>query len=363
MTDIYWLRCPKDERGNDPNDFRDDPEYLSKLHDPANVIKVERGVNKNPFAWVDDFLMTDEEMDAIADPEWVFENLIILGHITVIPAEPNGGKTTIMEWVCSQISDRYDVYYINSDISGVDAKRAHYRAKQAGYKLVLPDMRSGKSMDSVIESLVRMNESGNDLTRSVVVFDTLKKMVDVINKSKSKDLYKLLRSLSAKGMTIILLAHTNKHKDDDGNPIFEGTGDLRADVDEMIYLLPIKHEDGSMTVSTKPDKVRGQFEPITFDIASDRTVTLRDFVDVEAERKYVAQLAADQDDVDTISQILATGAKKQTDLINACKAEGLSRRRCLTLLGRYAGSGRGLWEKRQLRDENNAVLYSMKMGF
>ena len=44
-----------------------------------------------------------------------------------------------------------------------------------------------------------------------------------------------------------------------GKPIYEGTGDLRSDVDELIYFIPEKHEDGSMTVSTDPDKTRGKF--------------------------------------------------------------------------------------------------------
>ena len=46
----------------------------------------------------------------------------------------------------------------------------------------------------------------------VFIFDTLKKMTDVINKRAAKDLLATLRGLSTKGMTIILLAHTNKYK-------------------------------------------------------------------------------------------------------------------------------------------------------
>ena len=92
------------------------------------------------------------------------------------------------------------------------------------------------------------------------------------------------------GMTIVLLAHTNKYNDADGKPIFEGTGDLRTDVDKMIYFIPQFHSDKSMTVSTVPDKVRGSFQPITFSISANREVIPEDdYVDTITANKVKAQ--------------------------------------------------------------------------
>jgi len=193
-----------------------------------------------------------------------------------------------------------------------------------------------------------------------MVFDTLKKMVDVINKGKARELYKTLRGLSAKGMTIVLLAHTNKHKGDDGKPIFEGTGDLRADVDEMIYLIPLKNDDGSMTVTTAPDKVRGNFQPITFEISPDRQVKQIDYVDVAKERQYEARREADADDIQVIDRILRTGAKNQSEIITACKEEDLSRRRVLNLLKRYTRGPRAFWVRRNDPHGKNAAVYARK---
>ena len=315
----------------------------------------------DPFAWTSEFTMTDAEIEDLADPEWVYENLIIAGHLIVIPAEPNAGKTTVLEWVCSRISDAYRVIYVNADISGGDAKIAYQRAKQGGYTLMLPDMKSGLSMDQVVANLEAMNESAADLSDVVMVFDTLKKMVDVINKREARQLYKTLRGLSAKGMTIILLAHTNKHKGDDGKPIFEGTGDLRADVDEMIYLIPLQHDDKSMTVSTEPDKVRGQFERITFEIGPPpgRDVQQVDFVDVAKQRRHQAHLEADAEDIEIITTLLKGGSKKQGEIVAHCKDEGLSRRRVLTLLKRYTRGDSALWVCRR-GGEKNAAVYAVR---
>ena len=315
----------------------------------------------DPFAWTGAYEMSDAEIDELVDPDWAYPNLIITGHLIVIPAPPNGGKTTIFEWVCSQVASYYRVIYVNADISGGDAKTAHRKAREGGYTLLLPDMKSGLSMDDVVANLVHMNESGADLSRVLMVFDTLKKMVDVISKQKSRELYKVLRGLTAKGMTIVLLAHTNKHKGDDGKPIFEGTGDLRSDVDEMIYLLPIKHDDGSMTVSTDPDKVRGDFQPITFEIGPppDRVVRQIGHIDVAGELRYETQLKADADDLATIEAILKRGALKQTEIVEHCKPEGLSRRRVLKLLKRYAVGERARLVCRR-GTENNAAIYALK---
>lgn len=318
---------------------------------------VQSDESDKPFDWVRDFTMTQDEIDELADPEWIFENLIIAGHLIVIPAEPNAGKTTIMEWVCGQISATHRIIYVNSDISGGDAKSAYQRAKDGKYELLLPDMKAGLSMDDVVEKLTVMNTSGGDFSDVVMVFDTLKKMVEVINKHQSRQLYKLLRSLTAKGMTIILLAHTNKYKGEDGLPVFEGTIDLRADVDEMIYLIPYQHDDKAMTVSTSPDKVRGSFQKISFAISPppDRSVKLIPYVDTKRKIELENQRDDDAEDVAVIDGLLEQGCLNQTKIIELCKLQNISKRRVQTLLARYCGGSEPLWVRNNIATHNSAV--------
>ena len=274
--------------------------------------------------WASEYELSKEEADAIADPKWIIKNLIISGHITLIPAEPNGGKTTIMFHLAGQmVSEGYNVFYVNSDISGGDAKPLVALASHNGFALLLPDMKIGMNMDSVLNELVEMADTDKRYDNVVFIFDTLKKMVDVISKRAAKDIFELLRTLSAKGMTIILLAHTNKYKDDEGNPIYEGTGDMRADVDELIYLIPQKHDDKSMTVTTKPDKVRGAFEAITFNIAADRTVTLLDeAVNTTQANQIADEVKKHQPVIDAINQAILDGSVIQKDIIKHCADNG-----------------------------------------
>lgn len=198
-------------------------------------------------------------------------------------------------------------------------------------------------MEKVIDNLKIMNEEGGGFSNTVFIFDTLKKMTDVINKSRAKELYKLLRGLSAKGMTIVLLAHTNKYNDAEGKPIFEGTGDLRSDVDELIYFIPSKNEDGSMTVSTAPDKVRGKFEPISFTITPElEVIPLDKFVDVAAIK--IAQTLREQDSaiIELVTDAIKAEQFTEAKIIAYIKESGLGIgwRSVKTVLQRYQGD---LW--------------------
>ncbi len=351
MAIIKRVALPKDDHGNDPNDFRNDPAFIGKL---------EPSKPKPQMNWVDSFVLTDEEAEMIVDPKWIMPNLVIQGHVIAIPAPPNGGKTTIFMWLAGEMADTHQVYYVNADTSGGDAKKMVADSKAKGYTMLLPDMKAGMSMDDVVRQLEAMNEAESDYSEIVFIFDTLKKMTDVINKSKAKQLLKTLRGLSAKGMTIILLAHTNKYNDSDGQPIYEGTGDLRADVDELIYLVPNKNKDGSMTVSTKPDKVRGSFQPITFNISPNREVTLSDdYVDVLTLNKTKRQREKDKVNIEAIIEAIKCGKHQQTELIKYCKdSYHIGRRSVENVLNRYRKPPLKLWD-RQDALQHNAKRYHL----
>ena len=49
----------------------------------------------------------------------------------------------------------------------------------------------------------------------------------------------VFREFAAAGGTVILLGHCNKHRSMDGRLIYEGVGDLKADVDNMFGLDPV----------------------------------------------------------------------------------------------------------------------------
>jgi hypothetical protein len=353
MTRITRMVAPVIGDGKDPNDARDDPGFKER---------VENSTSDQTLSWAEAYVLTDQEAAAISEPEWIIENLVIRGHVIVIVAAPNGGKTTIFVHLAGEMTKAGNrVFYVNADISGGDAKAMVEHAKANGYTLLLPDMKAGLSMDDVVARLVEMNEVGGDFGEVVFIFDTLKKMTDVINKSKAKELYKVLRGLSSKGMTIVLLAHTNKYDGPDGRPIFEGTGDLRADVDELIYLIPRKSPDGSMTVSTEPDKVRGKFQRITFHVSPEREVSQgHDFVDVIGLERARNQLEKDHTTIEAITEAIKSGHTQHVEIIDHCREHHqIGRRTVERVLIRYRNPPKRLW-RREKGFQNNVWYYHLE---
>lgn len=323
------------------------------------LIRMGKRKPKPNMEWIADFTLSEAEVDKLIDPDWIYKDMFIQGHLSAIPAAPGAGKTTIVMHVAGGMAKDYKVCYVNADVGSGDVKAMQKMADHYGFSLLLPDMKAGLSMDNVVQKLVAMNQIDADYIDYVFIFDTLKKMVDVISKSRAKDLYKTLRGLTAKGMTIVLLAHTNKYNDADGHPIYEGCGDLRSDVDELIYLIPKKNPDGSMTVSTDPDKVRGQFEPITFEISADRTVTRSDFVDVQAIKQAESQREHDEAIIEAITESIQAGESKQAQIVGYCKDKyHFGWRTVDRVLNEYRFPPNQLW-KRERTFQNNAYIYSL----
>lgn len=308
--------------------------------------------------WWEKYTVDDEDIEAIQNAEFVIPELVVRGHLIAVVAEPNGGKTTIFAHLAGEMTQAgYEVTYVNADISAADAKGMFEQARQNGYRLLLPDMKPGLSMADVVRDLEALNASGRDLSNQIMIFDTLKKMVDVINKAEAKRLYQTLRGLTAKGATIIVLAHTNKYKGEDGKPIFEGTGDLRADVDELIYLDPEKRQDGSMLVSTRVDKCRARgLEAVTFEIAPDRSVKrLGEYVDIHGLRKRGQEKARYASDIEAIREAIRAGNHQQGEIAKYCSELGVGKNKCHRVLREFDGDD---WRSRRL-PENNTLYYEL----
>ena len=330
------------------------------LYLDARVPKREIVETPNPLDRLEDFVVTQEEAEKFANPDFIIDGLIVRGQLHIIAAAPNGGKTTIFFHLAAEIvSKGFDVAYVHADISGGDAKEFVRQAYRAQIKLLLPDMKAGMSMNDVVLRLEKINNTQMDLSGQVFIFDTLKKMTDVINKSATKRLLGTLRGLTAKGATVICLAHTNKYNGKDGKPIYEGTGDVRSDADNLIYLIPDKHSDGSMTVSVEPDKQRAALEKMSFKISPEREVTrLDEYQDIAGRKQAQNQKEKDQSVIEKVADAIRAGKSKQSDIIQDCKVNGLSERQSRNVLKRYSKGIDKQWSETR-GHENNSLWYEL----
>lgn len=354
MSIVIRAVLPRTERGNDPNDNRDDPGYLARAQ--------PRSRNSDPFGWAGDFELTDAEVETIAEPRWAYENLLIQGHYLLLCAAPNHGKTTIMLYVSGCLAEAgYSVLYINADVAGADSKAMHQYGKKHGFRMLFPDMKTGKDVAGVMQKLSEVAASDCTLSDYVIIIDTLKKVTSLMDKKAQGVLYGLIRKLTAKGLTICINSHTNKYNAADGKPIYEGTNDVRSDCDELIYLVaekdPVTKE---LTVSTIPDKVRGSFRPITFRIDADRNVSRADqYVDVLTTSRQRIQYDKDAERIAIIEDALCLGPKSQVEVVEAVKAQ-MNHKTARRLLREYgsADSYRQHWQSERL-SERNAWRYML----
>jgi hypothetical protein len=214
----------------------------------------------------DGLILSEAHVEEMKDAKFIIQDLIVLSHMMAIVAPANSGKTALLVHFSQQIARAgYRLYYINCDASPSDLKRHFSHSKSNNYTLIAPDALLGKSPTDVLSEFRRWLDSGIDLSDVVIILDTLKKFVDVIEKRAAKELYRLLRALTVRGCTIILLGHCNKHPDRDGRSVYEGTGDLRNDLDELLYLdAQMDEAKSALRVTTRPDKVRADIKPRSF---------------------------------------------------------------------------------------------------
>lgn len=355
IRDVFLPLGPNGEK--DPNDYRGDPGVLNRATMKHN------GKDLSPFAWANEFTISDAEMEQIADPCWAYPNLIVQGHLMVLCAKPNGGKTTIMMHAAQYMAAQgYNVIYINADVAGTDAKAMHAYAKKSGFTMIFPDMKQGKTARDIVSSLNDMSQSDGSLEGYVIIIDTLKKMTDLMDKKDQKSFYGLMRKLTARGLTSALNSHTNKHNSADGSPIYEGTNETHSEPDELIYLVSTTDPaTGDMLVSTLPEKKRCTIEPITFRIGPDRTVTQIDgFVDVLTIEQQRAQHEEDLDRISLVCDALKNGPKNQSELVDILRGHGVNHKTARRILRAYGAgdSFRRYWDTRRTFG-NNGIQYSL----
>ncbi len=254
--------------------------------------------NINSFAAIEGCALTTDEFMNLKDAKMLVDGLIPQSHIVNIAAPPNAGKTTITMHLCEELAKKGKrIWYINSDCPP-DAAKAYYNmaAKYGNFTMILPDFK-GIPIQDVHALLDRAVESGECMDDVLIVFDTMKKSIDMMGKSGVSKFYKWLRKFPPLGATIILLMHTNKYPDPTtGKLIFEGVGDILNDTDELFYLYAADQDGGGKKVTIEHEKVRAfDLREATFTIHSDWTVTQDEFVtDVRSVNKRKRKQAKDK---------------------------------------------------------------------
>ena len=288
------------------------------------------------------FAVTQEQVDNMTETRMIWRALIALSHLAVWAAPGNGGKTTIAKLAAAELArDGFTVMFFQEDASAGDLPALFEHAKAHGYLLLNSTLNKGSPQDQ-INTLYELVDTDADLSSYVLFFDTMKKFVDVMQKGGAREFFQLMRSLTTRGATVVLLGHTNKHLGLDGKLIFEGVGDVRNDVDELLYIESTEDKPiAVVTMTIKPDKVRCEVKETTFRLDKNtmRVMVLESVIDVAGIERRQAQLKDDADLITVVRGVLKNGAMPSTTLVaKVMSIGGVGRPTASRIINRYLGT-------------------------
>lgn len=287
---------------------------------------------------LDAFVMNGsaKEMEEnMLDDKFVLGCLAILGQWTLWYAPPNVGKTLLFLWLLINAIKRgeidpKDVYYINADDHHKGLIQKLKLAETHGFNLLAPGYNGFRPemLFAILSAMVLQDKAHG----KILILDTTKKFTDLMDKKKGSAFGESVRQFIMHGGTVISLAHTNKHRNDDGNLIYAGTSDLVDDCDATYILDEVSADKatGIKTVRFINFKARGDnaleavyeynfTEGLSY---QQRLDSVRSLSPVETDaavkrRALDAMLERNREAVDAIIATIRAGTTKKTELIKA----------------------------------------------
>jgi|GEM_PF-5849158 len=197
--------------------------------------------------------------DQMMNDVYVLDGLALLGQWTTFSAAPNSGKTLITlnliaEAVENGRIDGEKVFYVNCDDSYKGKIIKGELAEKYGFHM-LSDGTNGFNSDDVKKWMEELSKS-EEAMGTVLILDTLKKFVDLMDKKVQSKFNKTARAYIAAGGTLIALSHVNKNKDNSGKSIRSGTSDQLDDCD-CFYIIEREDSGDKILARFRNEKMRG----------------------------------------------------------------------------------------------------------
>lgn len=314
---------------------------------------------------LDKLVITKEMVDKVESTQIIWRKALVKGHVNLWVAPSNGGKTLLASLAARELSSiGYKVYYMQEDAAVGDLKEMQQQAEEHDYRLV-SSVLGETSTDEILNALRKWTNSDIDLSEYVFIFDTLKKFSEVMQKAESKQFFKLMRTLTVRGATVLLLGHSNKNLTNDGKLIFEGVGDNRNDVDELMYILSsVSNSSNHITFTITPDKVRSKVEKVsfTYDKDSREVKPLDSAVDLMSELKIQQLHEEDAGMIANIRNEIMYSEQPVTTLVEkVSQSLGIGDRRVRYCIHRWGPNGirpkAPLWHERREQPHNKLFIY------
>lgn len=296
------------------------------------------------------------------------------GQLTVLYAAPNTGKTLItLSLLIDSIQNKRvnpeQVYYLNMDDNATGLLEKLRIAEE--YKFhVLTDGYRDFNAKQFLNHIAEMIDS--DRARGVIIIlDTLKKFVNLMDKTLSSRFSGIVRKFALKGGTLVALAHTNKNPGRDGKPVYGGTSDITDDFDCTYTIAPVKSQTDSdiKVVEFENDKKRGGDVVLNVGysycnksgISYTELLASVQLID-EAQLlplKHAAEIQSDAEIICTVIACITEGINTKMKLaVTVSERAGISRQSAIQIIDKYTGNDPALHRWAFSVHERGAKVFS-----
>ena len=283
--------------------------------------------------------------------------MVAMTELSVVYGPSGSGKTlAVLSDIRRSILDKTirgeDVVYVNLDDS---AKGLAEKAE------ILAETKIKMIKEFNIMMLYSMIEE-NVAKDKVIIIDTAKKIINLMDKAQVADLMKHLKNFTHAGGTVILIAHANKNLGPDGLPVLEGVGDLRNDADcvvrvqRYIDITTMSNEKNRSYVEQEAIFQTAKTKDYKLLMHSIKQLSGPEAEDLKKQRKQECFKKDNRRLIETITEMIGIFPAQKTKLVDdLVKDTGLSRRYIVTTLELLEGD---LWDLE--KGLNNSKNYSLR---
>lgn len=183
--------------------------------------------------YMDSFDLDYEKIEN-AKFEYLYPNFIVKNEITMFAAPPSSGKSLISVALCNifLIDDLINqIIYFDADNGTATLKERNiHKLKKKWLKQFRYFHESQMTKSQMLQIIKQLQKT--DLKNVLIVFDSIKNFMIGGDRDKNRDVSKVmevLKSLRARGATVLFLHHTNKPNKDLQELIYAGSSAFQED--------------------------------------------------------------------------------------------------------------------------------------
>ena len=324
----------------------------------------------NPFDQFSLRGMSDEMEKHIVAAEPLLDQIALMGQVTVYFAKGNVGKTVItfkllLDAIKLGLVDSNNIYYLNMDDTSTGLVEKNRIAEEYGFHMLAEGHREFSAAD--FKNILRVMIENDQAKGIVLILDTLKKFVNLMDKNQTSAFTNLIRPFVSKGGTVIALAHTNKNPDKNGNPVYGGVSDIMNDIDCAYTIAEVSAENGLKVVEFVNVKRRGNVVyNASYSYCYGNTVTYHELLasvqavdDTQLDSlKLVEEIKSDTEVIDAVKACINSGVNTKMKLVDAVsKHANISKRSAEQVIEKYTGADPALHRWNYSRGERGMHVF------